>query len=274
MKPAGTIVIQRDERATFHTYISPADGDMVCSHVVETENKLVIVDVQLLKPYAEELRGYVDRLGKPVERVIITHIHPDHWMGLEIFQDIPIYSLRETIDGLEKYADQLIEFKRPVYGDLIASHKVIPAHIIQEGTENIDGLTFQFTKVIDAEIDVMLAVEFPELGAIIAQDLIYNRVYLCVGEQNSQGEYMFDGWINGLKSIQEKGYETILSGHGEPTDSTIIPELIEYISYAKRIFQEGSGDEKQKRKLMERYPHYCVPEMLDLSNLFLYHHDW
>ncbi|MBI4650363.1 MBL fold metallo-hydrolase, partial [Candidatus Desantisbacteria bacterium] len=61
--------------------MSPLKGQLVCSHIIESENKLVIIDTLLLRPYAERLRKYADSLNKPIERVIITHFHPDHWLG-------------------------------------------------------------------------------------------------------------------------------------------------------------------------------------------------
>jgi len=275
MKALGSVSILRNDQAAFHSYLCPEDGEMVSSQVIETESKLVIVDVQLLRPYARELRRYVDRLNKPIDRVIVTHSHPDHWFGLEFFNDVPIYSLPETRYVIENMGDMLIQYKKAELGDLIASDKVVPSNIIEEGTDNIDGLNYAFTKLTDAEAPIMLLIELPDLKTLVAQDLVYNRIYPCVGEKNDKGEYLFDGWINALKSLQKKEYDVILAGHGEPTtDSTVFAELIDYIGYAKRTFESGVNENELKRKLIERYPNYRVTQMLDFSNVFLYHRTW
>lgn len=274
MKTLGMVTILRNDRVTFHSYLSPEDGEMVCSQVIETEDKVVIVDALLLRPHAEELRRYVDRLNKPIDRVIVTHSHPDHWFGLEFFQDVPIYSLPETRDEIAQVGDYLLQYKGATLGDLVADNKVVPTNIVQEGTEVIDGLRYVFTKVVDTEAPIILLVELPDLNTLVAQDLVYNHVYLCVGEQNSKGEYLFDGWKNYLKKLQGEGYETVLSGHGEPTNSSIFPEIIGYIEYAQQIFEAGSSEVEQKQKLMDKYPTYRVSEVLDISNVFLFHRDW
>jgi hypothetical protein len=103
---------------------------------------------------------------------------------------------------------------------------------------------------------------------------VYNHIYLVVGEKNSQGEYLFDGWIRALESLREKEYNTVLAGHGAPTDSTIFPELIEYIGYAKQLFESGVGEVELKQKLIEKYPTYRITQMLDFANVFLYHRTW
>ena len=274
MYPAGRITILRNELATIHSYQCPQDSEMVCSQVIETENKLVVIDAQQFIPYAKELRRYAQGLNKPIDRVIITHSHPDHWMGLELFKDVPVYALQETRDEIEKTGDYLVQYKRAQFGNLITSGKVIPPHIIRDGTEKIDGLTYEFTKVVDSEINYLLSIELPELKTLVAQDLVYNKVYPCVGEKNDKGEYLFDGWVKVLKHLQTKGYGTVLAGHGEPADSAVFQEMIEYIKYSKKLFESGINEDELKQKLIEKYPNYRVTELLDISNIFLYHRTW
>lgn len=274
MNNAGTIFIQRNDNLSIHTYQSPEDGEMVCSHIIETANKLVVIDVQLLRPYAKELRAYVDRLGKPIDRVIITHSHPDHWFGLEFFQDVPIYSLPETKGEIEAIGDMLIQFKKPDLGDLVTDQKVLPTHLIEEGIEMIDGVNFSFTKLVDGESPYMALVELPDIKAVVAQDLVYNQVYVVVGEKNQKGEFLFDGWVNALKMLQEKDYEVVLAGHGAPTDASIFPELIEYIGFVKELFESGIDENELKQKIIEKYPNYQVLEMLEFMTVFLYHRTW
>lgn len=270
MKAVGTVSILKNDQVTFHSYMSPEDGEMVCSQVIETENKLVVVDALLLRPYAEELRRYANSLGKPIDRVIITHYHPDHWFGLEFFGDVPIHSLQETIDEIEEVGNTYLEYKRQQHGDLIAASKVVPSNTISEGIENIDGLNYAFTKIADAEASLMLLIELPDLKTLVAQDLLYNGVHLYTGEKTSKGEYCYDGWIEILRNLQENEYDTILVGHGETADPTVFTKMIEYIEYAKQAFESASNGDELKEKLIEKYPTLRVTEMLDISNVFLY----
>lgn len=270
----GTVTLFKYDQLTVHEYMSPEDGELTCSHVLETENKLIIIDVQLLRSYASELRAYADNLNKPIERVIITHLHPDHWFGLEYFTNSPVYALPEVREQIQSFGEQIIQFKKPEYGDLIADKAVIPAHDIRPGQENIDGVSFIFSRVANAEIPVSLLVELPIIHALVAQDLVYNQVYLVVGEKDSNGNLLFDGWITALTELQKKKYDLILPGHGKATDSAIFPELIEYIKYVKGLFESGIEENALKAAVRQQYPHYRVPGMLDLANMFLYHQDW
>lgn len=203
-----------------------------------------------------------------------SHSHPDHWMELKLFTNVPIYSLQETGGEIEKTGDYLVRYNRPQFGYLITFYKIVPIYIIRSCTKKIDGLTYEFTKVVDSEISFLLSIELPELKTLVAQDLIYNQVYPCVGEKNDKGDYLFDGWVKVLKHLQTKGYETVLPGHGDPVDSSIFQKMIGYIEYSKQLFESGIDEAELKQKLIEKYPNYHVTELLDISNLFLYHRTW
>lgn len=272
MKTVGTITVIKNDQVALHSYRSPEDGELVCSQVIETPNKLVVVDTLLLRPYAQQLHKYVKGLHKPIDRVIITHTHPDHWFGLEFFDDVPIYALPETKAEIEQAGDMYLQFKRQQLGEfahMIAPRKVVPSHLVQEGTEIIDGLKFVFTRVTGAETGVALLIELPDVQTVIAQDLVYNQVHVFFGETD------FVKWPQVLQSLQTKGYTVVLPGHGEPMEAAALDRVIAYLRDAKEVLDSIPGKEQQiKQKLIEKYPGYRYPEMIDISNVYLYHRTW
>jgi len=56
--------------------------------MIEGPTAVVIFDGQLLLPYADEVASYVQTLGKPVERIILSHAHTDHWSGLQVLTSV------------------------------------------------------------------------------------------------------------------------------------------------------------------------------------------
>src|SRR5258705_5062706 len=80
----GAILVSQFGPVKIHSYLSPADGLQVNTQMIEGPNAVVIFDGQLLLPYADEVASYVQTLGKPIGRIILSHAHTDHWVGLQV----------------------------------------------------------------------------------------------------------------------------------------------------------------------------------------------
>jgi len=264
----GSVTVLDFGEVTIHSYMSAPKTALNTTQIIETRNKQVVVDAQFLRPFAKEAVSYIKSLNKPVERVIISHAHPDHWFGLEFFQDYPIYSLKETQQVIEKAGDAMIKGNKAKRGDLVTDLKVVPSHIIREGKETIDGLEYIFEKVADAEAGVQLLIKIPELKVLIGQDLFFNDAHLFIG----QGA--FDGWLTVMEDLKkDKNNKYIFVGHGKPTDNSIFDDMIEYITTAKEIYNRVDNGEELKKQLVAKYPERKIPFMLDISNKFLYKKD-
>src|SRR6266481_6711011 len=83
----GAILVSEFGPVKIHSYLSPADGFQVNSQMIEGSTAVVIFDGQLLLPYADEVASYVQTLGKPVDRIILSHAHTDHWSGLQVLTE-------------------------------------------------------------------------------------------------------------------------------------------------------------------------------------------
>src|SRR5882762_1354467 len=83
----GAILVSQFGSVKIHSYLSPADGLQVNTQMIEGPNAVVIFDGQLLLPYAGEVASYVQMLGKPIDRIILSHAHTDHWGGLQVLTE-------------------------------------------------------------------------------------------------------------------------------------------------------------------------------------------
>ncbi|SFC36387.1 MBL fold metallo-hydrolase [Spirosoma endophyticum] len=255
---------------TIHSYLSPEWAEMVCSQIIETPSSLVIIDVQLLKEQAQAVREYANSLGKPINKVIISHCHPDHWAGLEAFTDVPVYALPETVQEITGYGQIMLDSKQPLFGTAVTSTVICPQPFAIE-QEVIDGLELIYHKNFGTETTFSLMIELPQFNILIAQDTVYNGVYPYIGDHNYiTNDYFFDTWVATLNTLKTAGYETIFPGHGLPTDASILDTMIESLTFAKSAFAQSADGEELKRRIMAQYPDYKVVDMLDLSAYMLY----
>ena len=259
----GTIELLRKGNVTIHTYMAPEESSLVTSHIIETKSKLVIVDVQFMRLYAQELKSYVEQLGKPIERIIISHAHPDHWFGLEYFCEVPVFSLPEVAEDINRRGDFYIRIRRGQYGERVTESKIIPTHRISQGREVLDGLTYEFEKITDAEHPNQLIIKLPELRTIVVQDLVSNHAHAFIAGGR------LDNWIKALERLQSlQDYDVVLAGHGAPADRPLYGETIQYLQHAKSVLATSDTAKQIERGLIEKYPTYGARPLAELSGRF------
>jgi glyoxylase-like metal-dependent hydrolase (beta-lactamase superfamily II) len=243
-----------------HTFISSFAYDNIANatHIIESKNKLVLIDGQFLVPYAKEFRKYADSLNKPIERLYLSHRHPDHWFGLAAgFSDVAIYALPETISFLKDHGEdsRLDHWK---LGDLVPDTVVIPKGTVKPGAETIDGVKYIFDRVTDTEIDFLLTIKLPELGVYIVQDLIYSGTHL----------YLTSDMKHWIKILQEmllsSDCDLFMPGHGLPADKNEVARNIEYLSAARQAVGNGLTNDAFKDFMIQRYPERKCPGIFDI----------
>jgi glyoxylase-like metal-dependent hydrolase (beta-lactamase superfamily II) len=257
--PRPIITVKAFGDVRIHAFISAFIGDNIANatYIIESRSSLVLIDGQFLTFYARKFREYADRLKKPIERLYVSHRHPDHWFGLATaFADVPIYALRETKTFIETNgeASRLDHWK---LGDLVPDKVVAPQNIVSPGSETIDGVEYVFAEVINTEIDFLLSIGLPELKVCIPQDLIYSGTHLYLTK------YM-GNWIDVLETMLMSDYEVFLPGHGFPADKNEVARNIEYLSAARQAVGDGLTDDAFKQFMLQRYPERKCPGIFDI----------
>lgn len=263
----GSMTVTEFKNSKIHSYQSPNLTGCVTTHIIETPERLILVDGQRSVIYGQEIRTYAESLGKPIDRMIISHLHPDHWFGAYQFRDVPVHSLKETQGEIDQLGEFFIEISKPSLGEHVPPEKVVPDVLIPNGfSETIDGVTLQYSHVTDAESDNMLTVFLPNEKVLIAQDLLYNNCHLFCGHGN------FQGWQKSLKDMRnDTSFDLVLPGHGANTGSRqAIDDALIYLEFVESTYAKvGTGDEL-KAAIVERYPSYLAESLVDIQNLFLY----
>lgn len=242
-----------------HTFVASFTGDNIANatHIVESANRLVLVDSQFLVPYAKAFRQYADSLGKPIERLYLSHRHPDHWFGSgAAFGDVPVYALPETAEFIRDHGEDSRSDHWKL-GDFVPDRVVVPKETVQPGTERIDGVEYVFDRVTDTEIDFNLTIKLPELGVFFAQDLLYSGTHLYLTKH-------LEHWIRVLRAMLLSECELFLPGHGLPADKNEVARNIEYLAAAREAIDDGLSGDAFKQYLLQRYPERRCPGIFDI----------
>ncbi len=261
----GRIVQTLKGDVTVHTYIAPPTSFLVTSHIVETPNQLVIVDTQFLQTAARDVLAYAESLGKPIERVILSHQHPDHSSGGNIFAGIPFVTTPAIAEGVQADLDAGgVQQRAGLVGESeVPAEPRVPEASFEAGTFEVDGVTFDAQVYDNAEAPQQIVLRLPDHGIVVAQDLVYTNGHAFPGTDRQN-------WISILSELQSAGdFDTLLSGHGMPTSPGEITQMIQYLSLADELAANTTSADDVIAGLTAEYPGYEVEGILQFWGLFI-----
>ena len=265
MRETGTIVsVQEVGNIVVHSYLAPEQVFANNTHILELANSLVLIDTQFLLPNAMDFRAYADSLGKPIDRLIITHEHPDHFLGSEAFADLDVYALAEVVAAIEANGQAKVDEKQADFGDAIASTFVVPM-ALEPGTAEIDGVTFEFELVTNAEAEFQVITKLPNHGIISVGDIVYSGLHLILTGNPPT-------WIEALENLKAEGdtYSVVLPGHGATTDANIFDDNIAWLTKASELMGTISSGEEFKAGMVEAFPELGMDTAIDFVTPFLF----
>ena len=266
----GAILVSQFGPVKIHSYLSPADGLHVNTQMIEGPKSVVIFDGQFLLPYADEVASYVQTLGKPVDRIIFSHAHTDHWSGLQLlterFPDARVFALDGVADQVRTIGAARLDSLRRIYGEKVATKVPVPTEIITEGLQRIDGITYDFKRFVDGESDLQLAALLPDQKVLMAFDLVFSP-----NQHAFTGANHFDHWMIVLESLKAlQGYDTIIIGHDTPVDRSAIDSTMAYVKRAKEIHAASADAKTYSENLKAAFPDLQEASFVDLSASYLY----
>ena len=223
-KPAGSV----------HTFVTRNDG-RTCMHLIEAPEGLIIVDSGDGVEFSTELKAMADSLGKSISAVFLSHDHPDHTSGLEVFSGAPIVTTQGVLDNLASAPWP----SPPNIGE---------AEPIEPGEMTIAGLTMNVAIYENAEAPEQIVMDIPELGTIVVQDLVYNNNIFFPGVDRPN-------WIRTLEVLRSSTEaETVLCGHGYPAPAGELTAAIDYLTELEEMIAASSDLEDLRSRITGRWP--------------------
>lgn len=251
-----------------HLHQAPAGGLLVNSYILETRRGLVIIDTQLMLSEAAKIVETVKDLGKPLEAIIVTHAHPDHYKGLivllDAFPGTPVYASRATIMAMYKreHTTQRSDGSGPAVP--------IPDHALPvRGPVELAGISIVVDEYEHNEAENLSVLYLPEQRLLFASDLLYNGCHPSILSGESRG------WIDSIDQIRQRYAHAriVYAGHGDAGD---LDSLIDQRTYLKdfqhavkrrlprdEIMLTPAEKFKIAHEIKARYPTFELATLLD-----------
>lgn len=216
-------------------------GNIVNTAFVVTADGVVVIDSGPSRLYAEQMRRAIARITpRPVIRVFNTHHHPDHFLGNQVFADVPTLAMQQTIAGQRAEGSAFSDNVYRLSGDWIKGTEAVAAREpVAPGTLTIGGHPFELI-ALAGHTQGDLVILDRRTGVLFAGDLVFHErapttPHASVGQ-----------WLEALERLDAIAYKILVPGHGEPVgDGRAVAQTRRYLRWVDSILARAAerGDE-------------------------------
>jgi glyoxylase-like metal-dependent hydrolase (beta-lactamase superfamily II) len=205
--------------ATLHRFPVEQKGAFVNAYLVETPAGVVAVDSLLTVSDSRAMRQGLEQLGKPLQAVLITHSHPDHYAGLAQLvadDDVPIIAPQGVIDTIARDDAAKDAIVGPMFGDEWPTRRIFPNTPIRDGKSvTFDGVRFTVIDLGPSESPHDSPwILGPDAKTVFLGDQIYDHKHCFLGDGFHRE------WLANIATLRERfpADATFHIGHGGPVD--------------------------------------------------------
>ena len=235
----------------------------------------VAIDALYVQHMTRAFRRQIRRVTRqPLRRVVSTHHHADHTLGLAWLPDginiIAHTNQRREMQraGLDlahyrevnpEFADELVDvpqrFATTVYeGELTLHLGDRPVQVIHPGYAHTKGDSLVYV---------------PDAKVLYTGDVCFNRVTPATFDGN------IGNWIRVARRILQMEIETVVPGHGPVGDRSAIEDLLGYFTHfrreARRRYRDGVPPERAARDIpLREYANWIKPDRVEQTVRKLY----
>jgi glyoxylase-like metal-dependent hydrolase (beta-lactamase superfamily II) len=257
-------------RARIHTFTSQTPHDEVNSHLIETPDGVIVVDAQRFFSETQRLVADIQKIGKPIIGVLITHSHSDHYGGLSVLMKAappatPIIASARTKEAMQIDNRAAHQRRQKQFGADYPTQAQIDAHLptrlVRDGERfTLGGLTFEVMELPDSEAQMTTLYSLPQQRAAFPGDLVNNHVHSAPFES-------IDRWITQLDQITQRlpRVKTLYLGHGATgATASLIRAQKRYLVRFRELIQaevangevSHEGRERIIAAMEKAFPHY------------------
>lgn len=254
----------------------------VNAYIFSDDQSIILVDCLRNSEEANDLAARIKSYKKPLKHILITHGHPDHFLGINVLkQQFPDARIVVTKQEIKNDITGFAAWMEGV-GWLEAEPAMRPKTAINENgfdyEANIEVLNAGTLALAEgavlelnsdyapSECEHLTTIYSKDLNAFFPNDFCYNGVHpwLAVDQKN------INYWKTQLKEFK-KQWEVqnpkIYPGHGQPGDVSVLDEALHYIDNFEATIKASNTRAEAMNTMQKLYPSHQQADFLLLHSV-------
>jgi glyoxylase-like metal-dependent hydrolase (beta-lactamase superfamily II) len=231
------------------------------STIVSGPTEVALIDAQYLKDDVRDLGDLIERTGKTLATIYVTHAHPDHYLGIgplmERFPEAKCVALPHVVEAIKETRDEHAEQWVLMFGDSSVATDALPDPI-EGDTFYVDGSPLKIIEVKQADIHPTTIVHIPAIDVVVAGDAVYNEIHPMLGLSTPDE---WQDWLETVDLVEKLKPRMIVAGHRRPDGDdyavdTMIAQTRAYIQQFAAAYQIAKDAEDLIAIMTEKFPYH------------------
>lgn len=211
-------------------------GNIVNTAFIVTRAGVVVIDTGPSRRYGEQLRAAIARITpQPIVQVYITHMHPDHFLGSQAFEEVPIAALDGTREGIRNLGEMFNDNMYRLVGSWMSGTRVVvPGRTAEPGVQAFGGHRLRLI-ALQGHTGADLVLLDETTGVLFAGDLAFH------GRTPTTPHAELDAWQRSLDQLRGLDFQLLVPGHGEPVAGAVaIDQTADYLNWLESHLTEAA----------------------------------
>ena len=216
----------------------------------------VLVDPGFTTDQARALGDWIATKDRNLTDIFITHGHGDHWFNTDLLAErfgARVVATQGTIGQMQANVAARPFVWDKVYPGIPASP--VTAVAVPANWFTLEGKALVIVEAGYTDTDASSVLHVPDLGLVVAGDVIYNGANLYLSETSLVG---LDYWRQAIDRVESLGARHIVAGHQNSTldddAARTIADTREYLDVADELLRTENTAVGYFNAMVERYP--------------------
>jgi glyoxylase-like metal-dependent hydrolase (beta-lactamase superfamily II) len=249
----------------------------VNAYIFSDSQSMILVDCLRNSKEAKDLAEFIKKQNKSLTHILITHGHPDHYLGLNVMkQQFPDTKIVVTTQDIK---NDIIGFS--TWMESVGWLETEPA-MKPKTSVNASGFDYENnievlntnTLVLSegailelksdyaaSECEHLTTIYSKDLNAFFPNDFCYNGVHIWLAVDKKNRVYwktQLDQFKKDLSALNPKVYP----GHGKPSDISLFDEVNKYIDDFEETIATSKTREEAMNTMKNLYPNHQQSDFL------------
>ena len=245
----------------------------MASTLIYGREDAVLTDPGLTEDQARVLGDWVAGHGRNVTDIFITHGHGDHWFAAGLLAErfgARVVATAGTIAQMQSGVATRALLWDKLYTGIPPSP--VTAVTVPGDRFTLEGHDLVMVDVGHADTDDNSVLRVPDLGLVVAGDVIYNGVHMYLAQSVAVGG--FGPWRDAIDKVEALGPRHIVAGHQnkqlDDDAKRTIAETRQYLDDADGLLRTENTALGYFNAKIERYPDYLGRLILWVTARALY----